>query len=124
MASMANVGACDRQSQAVFEISTKTVAVRKPVDGIVAVTNHFRDKSLAVDLECRRFTALEKSREMKQLSVTDVHHHLHAANQGAWTIQTMVFEPASLKLHLSIGAGPTSARPLTTIDLAPLMGAK
>jgi hypothetical protein len=118
---MANVAACDRRAQAVFEISTKTVAVRRPVDGLVAVTNHFRDKGLAVDLECRRFTALEKSRDLKQLAVADVHRHLHAANQGRRTIQTMVFEPATLTLHLSIGAGPTSGRPLTTLDLAPLL---
>jgi hypothetical protein len=121
LASMANVAACDSRAQAVFEISTKTVAVRRPVDGLVAVTNHFRDKGLAVDLECRRFTALEKSRDLKQLAVADVHRHLHAANQGRRTIQTMVFEPATLTLHLSIGAGPTSGRPLTTLDLAPLL---
>ncbi len=55
------------------------------------------------------------------LAVADVRRRLQAANQGSWTIQTMVFEPAALKIHLSIGAGPTSARPLTTIDLAPLL---
>lgn len=41
-----------------------------------------------------------------------------------WTIQTMVFEPAALKMHLSIGAGPTSGRPLTTLDLGPLVRTK
>jgi hypothetical protein len=36
----------------------------------------------------------------------------------------MVFEPAVLKMHVSIGAGPTSGRPLTTLDLAPLLRPK
>jgi hypothetical protein len=32
----------------------------------------------------------------------------------------MVFEPAELKLHLAIGACPTSALPMKTLDLSPL----
>jgi hypothetical protein len=32
----------------------------------------------------------------------------------------MIFEPSDLVLHLSIGRGPTSAKPLTKIDLKPL----
>ena len=49
---------------------------------------------------------------------------MHAVNQGNHTIQTMVFEPAILVLHLSIGAGPTSARPLNRVDLKPLLQPK
>jgi hypothetical protein len=33
----------------------------------------------------------------------------------------MIFEPASLRLHLSIGEGPSSSRPLTPLELKPLL---
>jgi len=115
---------CDRQRQAVFEVTTKTVAVRGPVDGICCCTNQFRAKLLAVDLDSPRFDALEKSRTQKRLGVADVARYLHAANQGRRTLQTMVFEPATLRLHLSIGEGPASARPLKTLELGPLLRPK
>ena len=46
---------------------------------------------------------------------------MHAANQGAETFQTMIFEPATLKLHLAIGSCPSSALPLTELDLRQLL---
>ncbi len=46
---------------------------------------------------------------------------MHAANQGADTFQTMIFEPAALKLHLAIGSCPSSALPLEELDLKPLL---
>jgi hypothetical protein len=33
----------------------------------------------------------------------------------------MIFEPATLKLHLAIGTPPTSALPLKTLELKPLL---
>ena len=36
-------------------------------------------------------------------------------------LQTMIFEPAVLKLHLAIGKCPSSALPLQPIDLGPLL---
>jgi hypothetical protein len=49
---------------------------------------------------------------------------MHSVNQRGWTLQTMVFEPATLKLHLSIGDPPVSARPTKLLELGPLLGVK
>lgn len=117
--------ACDPKQQRVYEITTKNIGVREPDDGLLYCTNHYRLAPMAVaNKKCRRYETLETSRDIKQLAVKDVARLLHAVNQGNHTIQTMVFEPASLVLHLSIGAGPTSARPLKTLDLKPLLQAK
>jgi hypothetical protein len=43
-------------------------------------------------------------------------------NLGPLTIQTMIFEPASLTLHLAIGSCPTTKLPLKTLELAALFG--
>ena len=68
--------------------------------------------------------ALEKSRLIKLLSVDDIARYMQDANAGAMTIQTMVFEPAKLRMHISLGKGPTSARPLKTLDLIQLFSSK
>ena len=111
----------DPKTQAILEVTPKTVARRGPVDGICCATNHFRTPELATSMTCRRFDALEKSRDIGKLSVDDVARLMHAANSGAATIQTVVFEPATLTLHASLGIGPTSARPLHTLDLTRLL---
>jgi len=41
-------------------------------------------------------------------------------NLGGLTVQTMIFEPATLKLHLAIGSCPSSALPMKELDLKPL----
>jgi hypothetical protein len=53
--------------------------------------------------------------------VAEVQRLLHAASQGAWTLHTVVFEPKALRMHVAFGPGPSSGRPLTPIDLGPLL---
>jgi isopenicillin-N N-acyltransferase-like protein len=115
---------CDTKTSAVFEMTPKTVAVRPAENGICACTNHFRTRELAVSTKCWRYPLLEKCREMDKLGVADVARKLHEVNQGELTLQSMVFEPATLKLHVAFGKVPTSALPMKTLDLAPLLTPK
>jgi isopenicillin-N N-acyltransferase-like protein len=121
---MCNLTVCDRRSGAVLEITPKNIVVRQPREGIGACTNHFRTKELATSLVCPRYAILEKSRELKALGVKEVAQQLHAVNQGKMTLQTMVFEPAALRLHLAFGKGPATALPLAPLELAPLFKAE
>jgi isopenicillin-N N-acyltransferase like protein len=120
-ATMYSMTVCDASTGAVFELTNRTCLVRRPQDGICSCTNHFRAKGLTVTTECSRFPLLEESRKMARLNVTDVASKLNAANQGGWTLQSIVFEPADLKAHIAFGRGPTSALPFKMIDLAPLL---
>jgi len=113
--------ACDPKKQRVYEITTKNIGVRNPEAGLVFCTNHFRLPPLAVKASCRRYETLQKSREIEKLSIRDVVQLLDNVHQNDRTIQSMVFEPADLTLHLSIGHGPTSSRPFHTLDLKKLL---
>jgi hypothetical protein len=115
---------CDKDGGVVLEITPKTVHVRKAEEGLTVCTNHFRTDGLAVLTSCPRYDALAGLRGKDKVTVADVAKKLDAANQGAATIQTMVFEPAALRLHLAVGRGPTSAKPLRELDLKPLFEAK
>jgi hypothetical protein len=112
--------ACDPKRQSVFEITTKNIGVREPEDGLLYCTNHFLLAPMMTPNKCWRYPKLEKSRDLERLGVADVAKLMNDVNQGNRTIQTMVFEPSELVLHLSIGRGPTSAKPLKKLDLKPL----
>lgn len=120
---MCNLAVCDRKQAAVLEITPNTVARRSADRGLCACTNHFRTQGLALAGGCDRYKKLEGAQQLDQLTVADVAKYLHAVCQGEGTIQTMVFEPATVTAHLSLGPLPSSAQPLKTIELAPLMGA-
>lgn len=114
-----NLSVCDPNDSAVFEITPARVGRRDPEEGVLACTNHFRTDGLAVENHCWRYPELLKAAQQDTLTIDAVRERLHAANQGELTLQTMVFEPRTLKLHLAIGTPPTSDDALTEINLAP-----
>ena len=121
--SMCNLTICDTKESAVFEITTKQVVRRSSENGVTACTNHFRTDPLAVDTKCWRFPLLEQALEPAKLDVAAVAKAMHDVNQGDMTIQTMIFAPASKELHLAVGKGPVSAKPLVKLELEELFNA-
>jgi isopenicillin-N N-acyltransferase like protein len=119
---MLSLSVCDKIGGAVFEITPKSVVMRPPIDGLCACTNHFLSKELCTHSgRCWRYPRLEANQKLPKLGIAEIAKSLHAVHQGRMTIQTMIFEPDALKLHLAIGRGPASAQPLQEIDLAPLL---
>jgi hypothetical protein len=64
---------------------------------------------------------LEKVGNLPSIGLADIAKGLDEANQGWLTLQSMIFEPAEMKLHLAIGPCPTSALPMKTLDLGSLL---
>ena len=100
----ANLAVCDRDHGAIFEITPKQVVRRDAEDALLPCTNQFRSPSLAVNQQCWRYDRLESTRRDESIDVSEIQSALHQANQGETTLQTMVFEPRELVLHLSMGA--------------------
>ena len=115
---MCNLAICDREQAAVLEITPKSVVRRTADRGLCPCTNHFRTEKFAVGVNCPRYSKLSAAWKLDKLSVKDVGRLLDAVNQGDRTLQTMVFEPESLRLHLSLGPPPSSSRPLKPLELA------
>lgn len=114
-----NVSLCDPQDAAVVELTPLSVEVRRGEEGRLACTNHFRTSRLKVGLACPRYEALSEPRDAKY-DVAAVWERMHAADQGEATFQTMVFEPAALRLHLAFGELPSSGQEPKVLELAEL----
>ena len=122
---------CDRKKAIVLEITPKSVVRRDAKDGICVCTNHFCTPQLRrVVPSCSRFAALEEARKMQKLNVDEVIEKMDSASARKHdtsvkhrTLQTMIFEPETLRLHLSFEKVPSSAGPFHTVDLQPLLTA-
>ena len=90
--------------------------------GFLPCTNHFRSAELRQDTRCWRYSTLQQHSQRGPFGRDDILKLLDEVNQGDITLQTMIFEPATLKLHLAIGPAPTSALPLRSIELADCLG--
>jgi hypothetical protein len=124
-----NLVVCDRNGGVVLEISPEAVEERALRKGIGVCTNHYLAEKLRPAEQpdkyqtLTRYKTLEAIGEMpeRRLSVADVQKALDEANLGEQTLQTMVFEPATLKLHVAFGSCPTTQHPLRALNLEPLL---
>jgi isopenicillin-N N-acyltransferase like protein len=113
---------CDKDGGCVFEVTPKNVIARKGVDGVCCCTNHFRTDELSVGKNCRRYAILEKAQKNgEKMGVDDIARELHKVNQGTYTVQSMVFEPAEKVLHLAYGGGKSATeKKLVKLELGPI----
>ena len=116
-----SVDICSRTGTGVLEITPKTVALRRGSDGICVNTNHFRTDGLCLWKACPRYAILSRAASMEKLDVNDVFKKLGEVNQEAKTVQSMIFEPSTLVLHVAMGKVPATKCPLETVKLKPLL---
>jgi predicted choloylglycine hydrolase len=121
-----NLAVADRQRVAVFESTTRRVRERTPVAGAALCTNHFCLVEHRPHFSFNVYTTFDRhyrlrkhERQHARFGVAEIHEALHAASQEH-TLQTMVFEPGPLRLHVALGQLPASAGPLRTLELGPL----
>ena len=118
------VMACDPGRAVVFEITTRRIVTRPPENHLLACTNHYRLAELCRSLDCPRYEALSRLRQEGSLfACPDVERAMRLVGGGN-TIQSMVFEPKSLRLHVALGCLPLWEGPFAVIDLAALFTQK
>jgi hypothetical protein len=122
-----NLVLADRGNVAVFEVTPKEIHARPATGGTCVCTNHFCTDGLRPLVRFNWYRTLDRYHILEEtsasrtlLGVEDLHHGLDEARNDQETLQTMIFEPAALRLHLAIGACPASPLKLKALDLAPL----
>jgi hypothetical protein len=122
-----NLVLADPHGVVVLEVTPNHVVARGPEQGVCVCTNHFCTESLKPWLPFNFYHTFDRYQVLDQinqaqdrLGIADLHQGLHAARQEGETMQTMIFEPAARRLHLAIGACPSSAAELKVLDLDPL----
>jgi isopenicillin-N N-acyltransferase like protein len=123
-----NLAVADTKRVAVFEVTPRRVRELSAAEGTCVCTNHFRLEAHRPLWSFNVYKTFDRERILRQrersceaFDLADVHAGLHAANQGDHTLQTMVFEPQSLRLHVGLGELPSTAGPLRTLELADLL---
>lgn len=123
-----NLVLADREGVAVFEVTPTQVQVRRGDGGAVICTNHFCTEELATHWTYNsyrthdRFKAIEAAtRPHKKIGLAELHEAMEASHQEGETMQTMAFEPAALRMYLSIGTCPSTAGEMKRLDLEALL---
>ena len=125
---LSNLAVADQGGVAVFEITPERVVVRRSQRGTCVCANHFCSDELKALVTfnyfatCDRFQTLTKVSELqRKLGPDDLQVGLHEACLKTLTMQTMVFEPQALRLHLAAGSIPASAGAMKVVELGPLL---
>ncbi|MHC4942596.1 MAG: C45 family autoproteolytic acyltransferase/hydrolase [Planctomycetota bacterium] len=108
-----------RGGAAVAEIGPGYCAVRKPEKDMVFATNHHR-YGIKPAPGCRRYhTITDFCKENHgKIDVPLLKDVLDKVNQGMISIQSMIFEPAAMKLHISMGKIPSTKGTFKTFSFA------
>ncbi len=117
-----NLVLCDPSGGAMVEIAPEGVKSRPITAEVHSCTNHFSHPEWQNPRQANAFQTEDRLTRLNAapavgVSVDDVRRVLDDVNQGDLTIQTMVFEPSAVAIHVAFGPGPTTRLPLTRIDL-------
>lgn len=112
---------CDGEASAVCELTTKGVYVRHSEEGLLACTNHYRCQEVAGSLDCWRYQKLENLWSVREpISAQGVEAAMRSVSVPN-TIQSMVFEPQAMRLHLHLSHPYRADDPLYMLDVADLL---
>jgi predicted choloylglycine hydrolase len=124
-----NLAVCDRQGGAVFEMTPDTVVVRRAPTGVTPCANHFASRELAPPLQVNfwqtldRFEKLEAASNRPWLDLTDVADAMRSVCFRKYTLHTLIFEPAALRMYVGMGSMPSTELPLKRVDVRELLSA-
>lgn len=116
-----NVMLADAKEAIALELGLSgTEARRADAAGVLAASNSFRTPDLrAKDVSCKRYAALMTavSEADGAFDVERMKKALYAARIKSLNLQAIVFEPAAMRMHVSLNQTPASEGPYTTFDV-------
>lgn len=125
-----HLAVCDKNGGAILEYTPGKVVKRKADHGTCRCTNHFLSDDLKLAKPKNLFTTLERLAGLDEcckgnhaIGIGEVKTYLNKVHQKEMTLQSMIFEPAALRVHLAVGTGkePSSAQEYRVLELGTLM---
>ena len=125
-----HLAVCDKNGGAIFEYTPTKVVKRTAEHGTCRCTNHFISNDLKLAQPKNIFTTIDRLAGLDEcctgnhpIGVGEVKKYLNKVHQKEMTLQSMIFEPAMLRLHLAIGTGkePSSGQEYRVLELGALM---
>jgi hypothetical protein len=120
-----NVMCADKDEAIVAELGQHNYAIREGSKGVLASTNYFVSSGMFEKLETDdpRFARLMLTAQKYygEFNLENMKEAMHAARQPNENLQCVLFEPASMKMHVSMNREPASAGPFTSFDINVLL---
>ncbi|MBS3734814.1 MAG: hypothetical protein KGY99_07790 [Phycisphaerae bacterium] len=125
-----NVMVADAGEALVCELHRDAHTVRRGKRGVLAATNNFvATPARSGDRRCSRLDRLRRTARARhgQMTVDDIKRVLHAVRVERFgvihNVQSVIFEPGSMRMHVSLNRIPATAGPWKTYDLRDLLAA-
>lgn len=125
-----HLAVCDKNGGAIFEYTPTKVIRRNPDHGTCRCTNHFISNDLKLAVPKNMFTTLDRLASLNHccegnhpIGIGEVKTYLNKVHQNDMTLQSMIFEPAALRMHLAIGTGkePSSGQEYRVLEMRDLI---
>lgn len=118
-----NVMVADRTEALVTELGLGDVNVRRGRRGVLAASNYFLMPRLRTrDRKCRRYDSLlaAAGKHRGRMTVRRMKAALYKARIPCMNLQAVIFEPAAMRMHVSINRSPAARGPYVQFDLKKL----
>jgi isopenicillin-N N-acyltransferase-like protein len=124
-----HLAVCDKNGGAIFEYSPTQVIRRGAEHGTCRCTNHFITPELKLAKPKNLFTTLDRKASLDTscdgshpIGIGEAKTYLNKVHQNDMTLQSMIFEPSALRLHLAISDGktPSSAKEYRMLEVGTL----
>jgi predicted choloylglycine hydrolase len=118
-----NVMVADPNEALVLELAPGGRAVRRGDDGVLVATNHFLSPELRRrEVADARFDSLLAAgrQHRDDMTVEQMKKALWDARRPESNLQATIFEPARMRMHVSINRMPATAGPYVALDLTKL----
>jgi hypothetical protein len=119
-----NVMVADPHQALVLELGPDQTCVRRGRDGVLAASNDFREHpQRRGEPRCSRYDALVSAaaKSAGRMGVEEMKKALYAAHIPTMNIQAVIFEPAAMRMHVSINRCPAAGGPYNLFDLTELL---
>lgn len=119
-----NVMCADKEEAFLSELSPSKQAVREGTKGVLAATNFFFSSDMFTKhVNEQRFANLMQlsKKYHGQFDIEKLQEAMHSARKLNENLQCVLFEPAAMRMHVSMNKVPASAGPFTVFDIRDLL---